>query len=165
MRKTKFLMILLVLMMPMQLLALAPKSNTVRLTLEPISISKYINPNDIQHDLNFETQIWEAAATKLAQNKLGPSTPRVNYIPPAAHKGNAQIEACIGAKENHGDYGRSTNPNHFGKYQFDRQTWAAHGGNPATWGSASPGEQDAVFRNTVNANPTYSNWCPYDHCC
>lgn len=33
---------------------------------------------------------------------------------------------------------------YWGKYQFDRQTWAAHGGNPSEYGSASEAEQDAV---------------------
>lgn len=56
---------------------------------------------------------------------------------------------CIGSTENGGDYGRSTNPNHFGRYQYDRQTWAANGGDPDHWGSASPDEQDRVFRDTL----------------
>ena len=33
---------------------------------------------------------------------------------------------------------------YWGKYQFDRQTWAAHGGDPGSYGSASEAEQDAV---------------------
>jgi hypothetical protein len=64
---------------------------------------------------------------------------------------------------NGGDYGRSSNESHFGAYQFDRQTWAANGGDPNTWGSASPAEQDQVFNNTVAAHG-YSPWAPYDGC-
>lgn len=63
---------------------------------------------------------------------------------------SAGVEECIGSTENGGDYGRSTNRTHFGRYQYDRATWEANGGDPATWGSATPEEQDRVFRDTVN---------------
>lgn len=33
---------------------------------------------------------------------------------------------------------------YWGKYQFDRSTWAAHGGDPDEYGSAPESEQDAV---------------------
>lgn len=79
------------------------------------------------------------------------------------HRGYATAVECIGAVENGGDYGRSSNPGHFGRYQFSRPTWAAYGGNPATWGSASPEEQDSVFANAVAADGL-SNWLPYDGC-
>lgn len=39
---------------------------------------------------------------------------------------------------------RNGNPMYWGKYQFDRQTWAAHGGDPAAYGSAPESEQDRV---------------------
>ena len=71
--------------------------------------------------------------------------------------------ACIRARENGGSYGRSGNASHFGAYQFDRQTWAANGGSPGNWGSASAAEQDRVFANTV-ASSGYSAWTPYDGC-
>lgn len=78
-------------------------------------------------------------------------------------KTNAEIEACIAARENGGSYGRSSNPTHFGKYQYDRQTWAAHGGSPADWGHASPEEQERVFRIGVNQYG-YGAWRPYNGC-
>lgn len=70
---------------------------------------------------------------------------------------------CIANCENHGDYGRSGNPSHFGRYQFDRGTWAEYGGNPATWGTASAAEQDQVFARARAAGHAY-HWTPYDPC-
>lgn len=72
-------------------------------------------------------------------------------------------EACIVAAEHGGSYSRGSNPGHFGRYQFSRGTWIANGGNPATWGSASPKEQDEVFIRTVQRNG-YRDWLPYDGC-
>ncbi len=76
---------------------------------------------------------------------------------------SSSVASCIRASENGGSYGRSGNATHFGAYQFDRQTWAAHGGNPSDWGSASVAQQDQVFANTV-ASSGYSAWTPYDGC-
>ncbi len=73
------------------------------------------------------------------------------------------MAACIARVENGGKYDRSTNPTHFGRYQFSRGTWAEYGGNPADWGSASPAEQDAVFANAM-ARGGQGNWTPYDGC-
>lgn len=42
---------------------------------------------------------------------------------------------------------------YWGKYQFDRQTWAAHGGKPSEYGSAPEAEQDRVA-----ANVKYDAW-------
>lgn len=42
---------------------------------------------------------------------------------------------------------------YWGKYQFDRSTWASHGGNPNEYGSASEAEQDRVA-----ANVKYDAW-------
>lgn len=38
----------------------------------------------------------------------------------------------------------SSSGRYWGKYQFDRQTYAAHGGNPNDYGHASEAEQDRV---------------------
>lgn len=69
--------------------------------------------------------------------------------PSGSRHASGNAVECIGSTENGGDYGRSTNPTHFGRYQYDRQTWAANGGDPDTWGSASPEEQDRVFADTL----------------
>lgn len=102
-----------------------------------------------------ETSSPEASSTSVAPTHAS-----------AAHSGRSasgSVADCIRASENGGSYGRSGNPSHFGAYQFDRQTWAANGGNPADWGSATPAEQDQVFANTV-ASSGYSSWTPYDGC-
>lgn len=89
---------------------------------------------------------------------------RVKLERPARHgTGYSSTAACILARENGGDYGRSSNPTHFGAYQYDRQTWAAHGGNPEDWGTASPEEQDRVFAEGT-AKYGYGAWTPYDGC-
>lgn len=67
------------------------------------------------------------------------------------------------ARESGGNYYPTGNPTHFGKYQYDRQTWVAHGGNASEWGTASPAEQERVFRNGVNKYG-YGAWRPYDGC-
>lgn len=69
-----------------------------------------------------------------------------------SHRGSCGLD-YIRAHENPvaNPYGRSTNPTHFGAYQFDRDTWQSNGGNPATWGTASPEEQDAVAARTYAA--------------
>jgi len=92
-----------------------------------------------------------------------PRPPRASRTASATRQPNGSIEACIRRVENGGSYSRGTNPTHFGMYQFSRSTWVANGGDPDTWGSASPEEQDRVFRNTVNRNG-YSDWLPYNPC-
>lgn len=81
-----------------------------------------------------------------------------------SHRGYATAKECVSWVENGGDYGRSSNPSHFGRYQFAVSTWAAHGGNPDHWGHASADEQDAVFERTWNSPDGPANWLPYDHC-
>lgn len=80
-----------------------------------------------------------------------------------ASRSNSAIESCIVTSESHGNYYPNDNPTHFGKYQYDRSTWVAHGGNAADWGTASPEEQERVFRNGVNKFG-YGAWTPYDGC-
>lgn len=69
----------------------------------------------------------------------------------------SQAWACIRMKENSGSYGAGTSLGYFGAYQFDYTTWVSNGGNPATYGNASPAEQDQV------AQTTYSRrgWQPW----
>lgn len=57
----------------------------------------------------------------------------------ASVRGN--LPACTWAPESGGDYG-AVNPNgHYGKYQFDQQTWESVGGTGRP-DQASPAEQD-----------------------
>lgn len=112
---------------------------------------------DIDLDVELARAEWFHAASV--------APPVTVTLPRATRRssGFSSTAECIAARENGGDYGRSSNPSHFGKYQYDRQTWAAHGGNPDTWGSASPEEQEAVFARGT-AQYGYGAWTPYDGC-
>ncbi len=106
-----------------------------------------------------------ARATRHTQPSVSTSaaTGDLPAIELATRPPNAAIELCIIQHENGGDYGRSSNPTHFGRYQFSRSTWIRYGGDPNTWGHASPEEQDRVFRRAVNENG-YQDWTPYNPC-
>lgn len=89
--------------------------------------------------------------------------PRATRGTARTHRGYATTRECISMVEHGGSYSRSSNPSHFGRYQFSPGSWKAHGGNPAHWGSASPAEQDQVFENAMNTGAT-GEWTPYDGC-
>jgi hypothetical protein len=109
-----------------------------------------------------DAQAWWYATLPAPTTTTSPVT-SLAVRPHGTHRGYATSEECVGAVENGGDYGRSSNPGHFGRYQFSRPAWATYGGNPDTWGSASPADQDTVFANAVAADGL-SNWLPYDGC-
>lgn len=67
----------------------------------------------------------------------GSSNPRVN--PACESGGNPQVVSPSGV--------------YWGKYQFDRGTWIAHGGSPGAYGNAPEWEQDRVA-----ARVTYDAW-------
>lgn len=74
------------------------------------------------------------------------------------------IEACIIQNESRGSYYPNPPGDGGQRYQFLYSTWIAHGGNPNTYGHASPAEQDQVFINTVRDDPGYTDWRAYDGC-
>ena len=55
--------------------------------------------------------------------------------------------SCVQCESGGNPQAVSPDGTYWGLYQFDRQTWAAHGGNPASYGSASAAEQAAVAAN------------------
>lgn len=67
----------------------------------------------------------------------GSSNPMVN--PNCESSGNPQVVDPSGT--------------YWGKYQFDRGTWIAHGGSPGSYGNASEGVQDQVA-----SRVTYDAW-------
>jgi LysM repeat protein len=71
--------------------------------------------------------------------------------------------ACVVERESGGNPDIWNASGHWGLYQFSASTWAAYGGNPALFGSASVGEQEAVFM-TALARGGEDNWAPYDGC-
>jgi hypothetical protein len=70
---------------------------------------------------------------------------------------------CVVARESGGSSQIMNSSGHYGLYQFSASTWAAYGGNPATFGHASISEQESVFMNAI-AQGGQSNWSPYDGC-
>ncbi|MDQ2727709.1 MAG: LysM peptidoglycan-binding domain-containing protein [Actinomycetota bacterium] len=156
------------------LAAIAPLLGTTWPALA--SYNHLANPNKIQAGEVLQAPpVGYSAATPSAQTaspeaQTTTHEPSSNSASPTrsssghpSSSASGSTASCIRASENGGSYGRSGNATHFGAYQFDRQTWAAHGGNPADWGSASAAEQDQVFANTV-ASSGYSAWTPYDGC-
>jgi hypothetical protein len=74
------------------------------------------------------TRVPSTPTTTRRTSSGGSSNPYVN--PNCESSGNSQ------AVDPSGTY--------WGKYQFDRSTWVAHGGNPGSYGSAGEAEQDQV---------------------
>ena len=64
--------------------------------------------------------------------------------------------ACIREKESSNNY-QSHGSRYYGAYQFDRGTWIANGGDPNTYGSATPAEQDRVAQTTQSRR----GWSPW----
>lgn len=60
--------------------------------------------------------------------------------------------ACIQC-ESGGDPNAWNGTSYWGLYQFDEQTWYAHGGPPGTWGNGS-----SSLQHQIAANVTYDAW-------
>jgi len=116
-----------------------------------------------------ETEV-RLALEYLVSQRASRSRPR--GVPPPGrrpprsgpHRGYASWWECSAAVENGGSYDRSSNPTHFGRYQFSRSAWAGFGGDPAKWGTASPAEQDRVWENARNTPGAERQWTPYNGC-
>lgn len=99
-----------------------------------------------------------------------PPQPTVHHHPAVStsgtHHGYPSARDCVSGTENGGDYGRSSNPEHFGRYQFSRGAWISFGGDPGTWGTASPAEQDHVFDTAWSQGPDVQEqqWLRWDGC-
>jgi hypothetical protein len=89
---------------------------------------------------------------------------RFNYRP-AAYQGAAggSFGTCVRSRESGGNYQAWNAAGYYGAYQFSASTWAAYGGSAASFGHASPAEQDRVFSNAL-ARGGQSSWAPYDGC-
>ena len=77
--------------------------------------------------------------------------------------GDGSFQACVIARESGGNSQVMNASGHYGLYQFSASTWAAYGGNPASFGNASVAQQNQVFANALAAGGQ-SNWSPYDGC-
>ena len=88
----------------------------------------------------------------------------VHYSAPAAtYSGSGSFQSCVIARESGGNSQVMNSSGHYGLYQFSASTWAAYGGNPASFGNASVAEQNTVFNNAIAAGGQ-SNWSAYDGC-
>jgi LysM repeat protein len=83
--------------------------------------------------------------------------------PASTYTGSGSFQSCVIARESGGNSQVMNSSGHYGLYQFSASTWAAYGGNPATFGNASVAEQNQVFNNAIAAGGQ-SNWAPYDGC-
>jgi len=82
-------------------------------------------------------------------------------VSPSSYSG---FQACVIARESGGNSQVMNSSGHYGLYQFAASTWAAYGGNPATFGHASVAEQNQVFANAMATPGGKNNWSPYDGC-
>jgi LysM repeat protein len=81
----------------------------------------------------------------------------------STYSGSGSFQSCVIARESGGNSQVMNSSGHYGLYQFSASTWAAYGGNPASFGNASVAEQNQVFNNAIAAGGQ-SNWSPYDGC-
>jgi nucleoid-associated protein YgaU len=109
----------------------------------------------------------KASSVQLDQSSTtpaaAPQTPAAAPSTPLSTAGMGSFEACVIHAESGGNDQIWNASGHWGAFQFSASTWAAHGGNPADFGSAGFAEQQQVFFNTVAADGT-SDWAPYDGC-
>jgi nucleoid-associated protein YgaU len=108
----------------------------------------------------------EAAPAQAAPAQAAPAAAAATYSGSSSYSGSypgGSFGACVVARESGGNAQVMNSSGHYGLYQFSASTWAAYGGNPATFGNASVSEQNQVFSNALAAGGQ-SNWAPYDGC-
>jgi hypothetical protein len=97
----------------------------------------YTNVSTAIVDSGAPAQMPSGVETSYAASNGGSSNAYVD--PNCESGGNSQVYDPSGT--------------YWGKYQFDRQTWEAHGGSSSSYGNASEIEQDRVA-----ANVQYDAW-------
>ena len=104
-----------------------------------------------------------AAASSVRATQGYPTAQAAPAQPAATYSGSGSFQSCVISRESGGSSQVMNGSGHYGLYQFSASTWAAYGGNPADFGSASVSEQNTVF-NTAIAAGGQSNWSAYDGC-
>jgi hypothetical protein len=111
-----------------------------------------------------------APAASVSHAATAPQVSQASYTPTRhvrsstySGSGGSSFQQCVIARESGGNAQIMNGTGHYGLYQFSASTWAAYGGNPADFGSASVSEQNQVFNNAIAAGGQ-SNWAPYDGC-
>ena len=74
------------------------------------------------------------------------------------------FQRCVIGRESGGQSQAMNASGHYGLYQFSAATWAAYGGNPASFGHASVAQQNQVFANAMATPGGADNWRPYNKC-
>lgn len=138
----------------------------VALSAGPMSMwmsGRHASPTVRTADIAVATALLLPPATTSTTSPPRP----VTYIRHwGAHRGYPDARTCVSMSEHGGAYDRSSNPSHFGRYQFSRSAWVSFGGDPSTWGIASPAEQDAMFNRAWSLGPAvqYGQWLEWDGC-
>jgi Transglycosylase-like domain len=97
----------------------------------------------------------------------GASAGRTAAAPARAVSGystGGAFQQCVIRRESGGQSQVMNASGHYGLYQFSAATWAAYGGNPASFGHASVAQQNQVFANAMATPGGASNWAPYNGC-
>lgn len=131
------------------------------------------NPNIIEpgQQLTLSCRIgWAPAPVVQETAAVQQPVRQAAYSAPAAApaavstSGDGSFQSCVIARESGGSSQIMNSTGHYGLYQFSASTWAAYGGNPASFGDASVAEQDQVFDNAMATPGGAGNWAPYDGC-
>lgn len=111
------------------------------------------------------SQMRLAAYDAAGYSQVAASSP-AGAAPPASI-GLAAFRSCVISRESGGNPDAWNGP-HWGLFQMTSVLWAAGGGLPASWGSASTDSstQVSVFDRIVagNIDGGAQNWSPYDGC-
>jgi Transglycosylase-like domain len=101
------------------------------------------------------------------RDDAGASAGRTAAAPARAVSGystGGAFQQCVIRRESGGQSQVMNASGHYGLYQFSAATWAAYGGNPASFGHASVAQQNQVFANAMATPGGASNWRPYNGC-
>lgn len=131
-----------------------------------LRIAKFHPLADWQHDKALRKDAPAPAPKPAAPVSTATAAAPVAAAPVAAtpsYSGGGSFQQCVIARESGGNPSVMNSSGHYGLYQFSAATWAAYGGNPGDFGSASAAEQNQVFANAM-AQGGESNWAPYDGC-
>lgn len=111
----------------------------------------------------------DSSSQPTSQAPSSDAAPSGGYAvqPASQNNGNYSVssgfQACVIRAESGGNAQIWNASGHWGLYQFSRDTWVAHGGDPALFGNADGAYQTQIFWNTVRQDGT-SDWAPYDGC-
>lgn len=119
---------------------------------------EYVDEEDAKHPTIAVKPLVPASAIRATfgrANERHVAYERRQKLAAAPHTGTPSTNYRVDPWGCEADHAQDVSPTgkYWGKYQFDRQTWAAHGGTPSAYGSAPEEVQDAIA-----ANVTYDAW-------